>query len=589
MGRCIISLQTGGGGLDPEELTALPQNVEKGKIAGVSGYDAPMEGVLRNLTKEAFTSHTSNEETASIPVVEGTKAYVSENDDQILRAQILFSGERGVLEPNTLIGIPQETMALAGGLTEEKLLQGQTAFGMDGTATRDATAKAGELLTGKTAYVGGVKVTGQMPDHGAVTTALNCGKSYTIPAGYHNGLGKVTANTLASQTKGNAAAADILKTKTAYVNGTLLTGTMEVQSVLSFSAAPASATQITCTWKNPAKGPFSGVIIIGKTGSYPTSITDGTRYYKGSGNNTSANGSSTQIISKLSPNTKYYFKIFSYCTKNNSEWSAASARNAEATAPVAKGTKTFTSSGTFTVPDGVTRIDVFCVGGGQGGGAGGKYSSSLSHYAGSGGCGGFTTTKKSISVTPGAKYAVTVGAGGTQRGAGGTSSFGSLCSAAGGGTAASYGLPNGGAGGGAGYEGTMSANGGAGGSDGRNGLPPERYGEYLGDRDNVYGIGYGQGTTTKAYGESNGTLYSGGGGGGVTFVSAGTSFHTGYGGAGGGGNGGQLSSSSENYPASAGSANTGGGGGGSGSWRITNTSVNGGNGGSGIVLVRWGY
>lgn len=391
-----------------------------------------------------------------------------------------------------------------------------------------------------------------------------------------------------------ATANDVLKGKIAGVKGSdePVTGTMEVQSVLSFSVAPTSATQITCTWKNPAKGPFSGVIIIGKTGSYPTSITDGTRYYKGSGNNTNANGSSTQVISGLSPATKYYFRTFSYAIKNSAEWLAGTSRTAESATPVAKGTQNFTSSGTFTVPDGVTKIDVFCVGGGGGGHKGGKYNSSFSVFAGSGGCGGFTTIKKSISVTPGTKYAVVVGAGGvasTNNSPGGTSSFGSLCSAAGGGTAESYGTPNGGSGGGAGYEGTMSANGGAGGSDGSNGLPPERYGELLGDKDNVYGIGYGQGSTTKAFGESNGALYSGGGGAGVTFVTSDTPFHAGYGGSGGGGRGGQLSSSSENYPASAGSANTGGGGGGSGAWRLINTYTVGGNGGSGIVLVRWGY
>ena len=65
-----------------------------------------------------------------------------------------------------------------------------------------------------------------MPNQGAKTASLNCGGSYTIPAGYHNGSGKVTANSLASQTSATAAAGDIVSGKTAYVNGTKITGTI---------------------------------------------------------------------------------------------------------------------------------------------------------------------------------------------------------------------------------------------------------------------------------------------------------------------------------------------------------------------------
>ena len=64
-----------------------------------------------------------------------------------------------------------------------------------------------------------------MVDNGAKTSSLNCGGSYTIPAGYHNGSGKITANSLASQTSATATAAQILSGYTAWVNGAKLTGT----------------------------------------------------------------------------------------------------------------------------------------------------------------------------------------------------------------------------------------------------------------------------------------------------------------------------------------------------------------------------
>lgn len=87
-------------------------------------------------------------------------------------------------------------------------------------------ATTGDVLSGKTfTNSDGVEYTGTMTNQGAKTASLNCGGSYTIPAGYHNGSGKVTANSLASQTSATAAAADIASGKTAWVNGKKITGT----------------------------------------------------------------------------------------------------------------------------------------------------------------------------------------------------------------------------------------------------------------------------------------------------------------------------------------------------------------------------
>lgn len=79
---------------------------------------------------------------------------------------------------------------------------GVTILGVAGTFTSDANAEAGNILSGKTAYVNGAKINGTMTNCGAVApTALNPGGSYKIPAGYHNGSGKVTARTLNNQAK----------------------------------------------------------------------------------------------------------------------------------------------------------------------------------------------------------------------------------------------------------------------------------------------------------------------------------------------------------------------------------------------------
>lgn len=585
MGRCIISIGSGGGAIDTDELTALPENVEIGKTAGVLGYDDPVPGILRNISNDSDILYDSN---SSMHVIEGSNAYVSTNSDGISRAQIRFHETRGIIEDNTIIGISQNEMAIAGGLNADKLLAGQSAFGVNGTATNDADFDQDDLLVGKSGYKNGTKINGNMPNNGAAGTSLNCGGSYTIPKGFHNGSGKVTANSLASQTSANVEPNEMINGKTAWKNGVKITGTMTVQSILSFSAAPYSGTQLICSWKNPSRGPFSGVIIIGKTTGYPASINDGTRFYKGSGNNVSSNGVSSVIIDGFAVNTQYYLRAFTYTIKNNAEWVGSSLT---ATAKTIRGEQKITESGTFTVPANVKSIDIFCVGGG----GGGTPRGGLSSFAASGGGGGYTATKIGYSVTPGQTFAVTIGAGGIADSSGGTTAFGNVLTAAGGqpgGTATGINGPggDGGSGGGAGSPQDKDHTGATGGSDGSDGgSKREQFSEFGDSYDITKPGGKGQGITTRAFAISSETLYSGGGGGG----------EVGAGGAGGGGAAGAGHRNSVGLdqvpiicPGKPGGTNTGGGGG-AGGWHYTSSermdNYSGGTGGSGFCLVRWGY
>lgn len=67
--------------------------------------------------------------------------------------------------------------------------------GLSASKLAQATAADTDVLTGKKYYAGGKTIKeGKMPNRCAVNKTIDPGGSYTIPAGYHNGAGKVAAN-----------------------------------------------------------------------------------------------------------------------------------------------------------------------------------------------------------------------------------------------------------------------------------------------------------------------------------------------------------------------------------------------------------
>ncbi len=269
---------------------------------------------------------------------------------------------------------------------------------------------------------------------------------------------------------------------------------------------------------------------------------------------------------------------------------------------------TTVGTNTWTVPAGVTSIEILCVAGGGGGG----------FQVGGGGGGGGVVYRSAYPVTPGASISYTIGNGGS----GGTSgaaatngqdtTFGSGVDqllAKGGGAGANHSTGTGG------YDGLGQKGGSGGGGAGDSSSRSQR-GGYPFDGQGFPG-GRGRGGNHPGF---SGDAWAGGGGGGaggpggdsivnaqggrggpgiasnITWTGTGAQVLTYYGGGGGGcnsvtgnpraaggiGGGGAGVGNSEDGSWKNGVANTGGGGGG-----VRDTSGSGGSGGSGIIIIRY--
>lgn len=514
MGKVLIP-GGGGGGAISDDITLRQSDVPVGLTA--------------------VTSDSDDE------IVEGTLTTTA-SPDKVLKDETFYNTETHQKESGTIENMEAQTIT-PGASAQTVSCTGKYMTG-DVTINAVAGLSAGNIANGVT--VGGV-------------------------AGTYKGLGNATPEHVL---KGE-------KFSTASLSNA--TGTMTVSSVLSFSAAAYGGKQILLKWQNPAQAagrPFSGIAINYSTSGYPGE--GGSRIYTGVGNNSAASGWSQAIVTMPAYGTKYYFSAFYYATCSAGNIHSATV-NATATTQ-SEVWKTYTSSGSYTIPTGYTKVDIFCVGGGSSGrtAAYAKKSSGLK-CAGGGGGGGYTKTVNGVSVSAGDVLNVVVGAGGagstaasTSYGtsyynAGGASSVSrsgtTLCTASGGSVDNYWGT-------GAPHDADNGCNGGSGGGEAAYPMAAGSAGGSNGSRGGGDDGGKGQGTTTRAWGSSTGTLYAGGGGGGAVQSSS-NDYQAGAGGAGGGGNG----------WGTAGSANTGGGGGGGNYMQGYPTKTSSGAGGSGIVLL----
>ena len=108
-----------------------------------------------------------------------------------------YVNQVGLADGTILIDLTVDTALAADVLTGKyfhlatgERVQGSCSYDSN---TTDANALAGEILSGRTAYVNTNKITGEMTNNGAVSgTISTVAGTYTVPAGYHSGLGTVS-------------------------------------------------------------------------------------------------------------------------------------------------------------------------------------------------------------------------------------------------------------------------------------------------------------------------------------------------------------------------------------------------------------
>ncbi len=157
--------------------------------------------------------------------IDETVHSLSTNVEELKKS--VSDGKALVANAITAQGVATSSEATFDRMATNIIAVGKNKYNAGANDTKKGTATASQVLTGYTfTNASSVGASGTMANNGAISQTLNAGGSYTIPSGYHNGSGKVIANSLSSQTSGTASASQILSGATAWVNGSKVTGTM---------------------------------------------------------------------------------------------------------------------------------------------------------------------------------------------------------------------------------------------------------------------------------------------------------------------------------------------------------------------------
>nr|DAH53898.1 MAG TPA: tail protein [Caudoviricetes sp.] len=257
--------------LTTDRDTIRSKLIELGLAEGTENLDACAEAIDNIENRGAVSSSVKEGETYTIPKGyhngSGTVSGVAGGGNYTLQSKTVTptKQQQNVVPDESYYGLSDVTVA---------------AIPVAYQDVSSVTAAAGDVLTGKTIVSKDGKVTtGTMANNGAVDKTLTAEEpTYTVPKGYHDGLGKVkivpeeksATPTKAAQTieptegkvlsvvtvapipaeyitteDANATAADVLAGKTAYVAGAKVTGTMVNNGAMNKTIDGMTATEAT--------------------------------------------------------------------------------------------------------------------------------------------------------------------------------------------------------------------------------------------------------------------------------------------------------------------------------------------------------
>lgn len=271
-----VSLAIADASDDTEDATAVAADIREGKTAYIA--TGKVTGTLKELDTSDATAKAGDLLDSKTAYVNGNKitgtivskeaqTYTPSSSEQIINAGQYLAGAQTIAAVPTeeKSAIPsvsgQEVVPTAGkflskvtisgdtNLVADNIKSGVSIFGVQGTLTSldtsDANATAGDIVTGKTAYVNGSKITGTLnpgvdtSDADATAENIDSGKT-----AYVKGQKITGTSTKVNTSDANAVAGDIATGKTAYVNGVKLTGTHTCPPGLDTSDANATAADI---------------------------------------------------------------------------------------------------------------------------------------------------------------------------------------------------------------------------------------------------------------------------------------------------------------------------------------------------------